>query len=284
MQVTDMMTPRSAVATVSLPGTRADALDRLKELSFSSLPVVTADEDGERFRGLVTRDALIENPDEDQLALLMEESVPTIGPDASVEDLATLIVREDQRRVPVVDGELVGIVTVTDAVRAIATGDVPGETAVEAIATPDVNTTYRGTPLSVAERELFYANEPYAVVLCDEGDMCGIVTAVDVLTVAEVVEGEEATGESIAAQDEEWMWEGIKAVGNRYLPTRNVEIPDEPVAEFMTDDVRSVGTRTTVAEAARLMLEHEFEQVPLVAGDRLIGMVRDVDLLEAIHD
>ena len=112
--------------------------------------------------------------------------------------------------------------------------------------------------------------------------MAGIITAVDVIEVAEVVEGEDDTGESLAGQDDDWMWEGIKAVGNRYLPTRNVEFPDAPVSEFMTADLVTVSQRKPVADVARLMIGNDIEQVPLVSGDELVGIVRDADLLEAI--
>jgi IMP dehydrogenase len=136
--------------------------------------------------------------------------------------------------------------------------------------------------LPVAERELAFARVPYAVVLDDDGGLAGMVTEVDIIDVARVVEGEEDTGESIANQDDEWAWEGIKAVGNRYMPTRNVEIPAEPVEEFMTADLVTVSKRRTAQEAAQEMITHNIEQIPLLSGDSLIGIVRDVDLLEAI--
>ncbi|MFB6129371.1 MAG: CBS domain-containing protein [Salinigranum sp.] len=281
MKVADAMTPRSEVVTVELPGTRDDVLEYLQERGFSSVPVVKSTGDREEYRGLVSREDLIENPDEDQLAVLMCE-VPTTTRDADIEEVARLMVREKARRVPVVDGELEGIVTVTDVIHAIAAGDVAGDTPVSDLATRDVNTTYEGTPLTVAERELFYANVPYAIVLDDGGEMSGILTEVDVLEVARVVEGEADTGESIANEDDEWMWEGIKAVGNRYLPTRNVEIPTEPVRTFMTTDLVTVSRRRTAQEAARLMIQEEIEQLPLLSGDTLTGVVRDVNLLEAL--
>ena len=281
MKVGEAMTPRSEVVTVELPGTRDDVLEYLQERSFSSVPVVKND-DGEQFRGLISRDDLIENPDEDQLALLMRE-VPTTTQDATIEEVAALMVREGTRRVPVVDGELEGIVTVTDVVRAIADGDADGETPVGDLAARDVNTTYVETPLTVAERELYYANVPYAIVLDEEGEMDGVLTEVDIIDVARVVEGEEETGESLANEDDEWMWEGIKAVGNRYLPTRNVEIPAAPVGEFMTADVVTVSANKTAKEAAQTMLRHDIEQIPLVSGDELTGIVRDINLLEALE-
>ena len=281
MHVADAMTPRADVVTVDLPGTRDDALEYLQERGFSSIPVVKQTANGEAYRGLVSRDDLIENPDEDQLALLMRE-VPTTTADTDIVDVAALMLEENARRVPVVDDELVGIITVTDVVRAIARGDIDGETPVASLATNAVNATYHETPLTVAEREIHYANVPYAVVLDDEGDLMGMLTEVDIIEVARVVEGEDDTGESIANQDDEWMWEGIKAVGNRYFPTRNVEIPREPVSTFMTDDLVTVSGRKTAKDVAKLLLSNDIEQVPLIDGGSLAGIVRDVDLLKGV--
>lgn len=301
MKVADAMTPRAELVTVELPGSRDDALEYLQERGFSSVPVVKEEDGSEEFRGLVSREGLIERPDEDQLALLLEE-VPTTTEDASIEELAGLMVREGARRVPVVDsaerssadhssgqgpredGHLEGIVTVTDVIRAIAEGEVAGEAEVGDLAARHVNGVYAGTPLPVAERELHYADEPYAIVLDDDADPCGILTEVDVLDVAEVVEGEERTGDSMAGDDSDWKWESIKAVGNRYLPTRNVEIPAAPVREFMTEDVVTVTKRKTAQDAAQLMIRHDIEQIPLMSGDELSGIVQDIHLVEALDE
>jgi CBS domain-containing protein len=282
MKVGEAMTPRSEVVTVELPGTRDDVLEYLQERSFSSVPVVKNTDGGEQFQGLISRDDLIENPDEDQLAILMRE-VPTTTQGTTIEEVAALMVEEGTRRVPVVDGELEGIVTVTDVVRAIADGDADGDEKVGDIASRDVNTTYIEVPLTVAERELFYANLPYAVVLGEEGEMSGVLTEVDIIEVARVVEGEADTGDSIADDDDDWKWESIKAVGKRYLPTRNVEIPAAPVREFMTGDVVTVSSEKTAKQAAQTMLTDDIEQIPLVSGDELVGIVRDINLLEAIR-
>ncbi|PSP62670.1 signal transduction protein [Halobacteriales archaeon QH_8_67_36] len=281
MNVADAMTPRSEVVTVEVPGIRDDVLEYLQERAFSSVPVIKQTDEGEQFRGLVSRDALIDQPDEDQLALLVEE-VPTITADATIQAAAELMLADGERRVPVVDGRLEGIVTITDVVHAIANGDVDGKTEVGGLARSDINCLYVETPLTVAERELSHAEVPYGVVLDDEGEMTGMVTEVDIIEVARVVEGEDDTGDSIANQDDDWAWEGIKAVSGRYMPTRNVEIPVEAVREFMTDDVITVSKRRTAREAAQLMMEHDIEQIPLVSGDELVGVVRDVDLLEGL--
>ena len=281
MNVADAMTPRSDVVTVELPGTRDDVLEYLQERAFSSVPVIKETDEGEEFRGIVSRDALINHPDEDQLALLTEE-VPTVTADTTIEAVAALMVGENARRIPVVDGRLEGIVTVTDVVRAIATGEVDGDQTVDELARRDVNSVYAGTPLPVAERELDYAEVPYGVVLGEDGDMCGMLTEVDIIDVARVVEGEADTGENMASDDDDWKWESVKAVGGTYMPTRNVEIPSEPVREFMSEDVLTVSKRETARDAAQLMIEHDIEQIPLISGDDLVGIVRDIDLLEGL--
>ena len=282
MNVEDAMTPHQDVVTVELPGTRDDVLEYLQDRAFSSVPVVKHEDGTEVFRGIISRTSLIEQPDEDQLALLAED-VETIGTGATLVDAAHLMADENERRVPVVSGDsLEGIITVTDLVRAIAHGDLDGETAVGDVASREVNSVYSGTPLPVAEREISFAQVPYAVVLDEEADPVGMVTEVDILEVARVVEGEDATGDSIAGEDDDWAWEGIKAVGNRYMPTRNVEIPGEPVEEFMTADLITVSPRRTAQDAAQLMIEHDIEQIPMVSGDQLTGIVQDVDLLEAV--
>jgi IMP dehydrogenase len=281
MNVADVMTPREDLVTVELPGTRDDVLEYLQERAFSSVPVVKPTDEGEQFRGLITRTDLIDNPDEDQLAMLVEE-VPTVESAASIEDLAELMLAEGARRVPVVDGELEGIVTITDVVRAIASGDVEADVPVGDLARRAINCVYEGTPLTVAERELSHADVPYAIVLGEDGDHVGMLTEVDVIDVARVVEGEEDTGGSIASDDDDWKWESVRTVGNSYMPTRNVELPTGPVSEFMTADLVTVSGRRTVQEVAQQMIEYDIEQIPLVSGDELEGVVRDMDLLEAL--
>jgi CBS domain-containing protein len=281
MNVADAMTPRDDLVTVDIPGSRDDVLDYLQNQKFSSVPVTKQTEDGAVYRGIVTRKALIEHPDEDQLALLIEE-VATTTADTDLKSVADLMLREGERRVPVVDGNLEGIITVTDLVHTIATGDLGGDVQVSEVACDEINAVWAGTPLTVAERELSYARDPYGVVLDEVGDLAGMITEVDILDVARVVEGEADTGESIADDDDDWKWESVKAVGNSYMPTRNVELPTSPVREFMTADLVTVNSTRTIQDAAQLMIEHDIEQIPMVSGDQLAGIVRDVDLLEAV--
>jgi len=282
MNVADAMTPRESVVAVSVPGSRDDALEHLRSGEFSSVAVVKKEDGDEVFRGLVSREALIASPDEDQLALLVEDG-PTTSADATLEDLAALMRENEARRVPVVDGDrLEGIITITDVVRAIAEGNADGDTAVGELAIEEINAVYAGAPLGVVERELSLAGVPYGMVLDDEAEVSGIFTEADLIEIAEIVEGEDETGEAVANEDDDWKWEGIKAVGNRYVPTRNVEFPEGVVADFMTEDVVTVSRTKTARDAARAMLSDDIEQLPLVTGGDVAGVVRDMDLLKAL--
>ena len=283
MQVSDVMTPRGDLVTATVPGSREDVLRVLQDRAFSSVPVIKESEDGEVFRGLVSRERLIEEPDEEQLALLLEEIEP-IEPTTDLVALAQHMVRTGARRVPVVDGGLDGIVTITDVVHALANGELAVEDEVGQYAASRINTVFVEATLPAAERCLYYSEEPYAVVLDDEGDITGMLTEVDIVEVAEVVQGSEGWGDSIANEDSEWAWEGIKAIGNRILPTRNVEFPDEHVRAVMSEDVITISGTRSVKEAAQLLIGNDIEQLPVMQGDQLVGIVKDMNLLNAINE
>lgn len=282
MNVEDVMTAREEVVTVEIPGTRDDALEYLQDRAFSSVPALKQTDDGAVYRGIVSRGALIDQPSEDQLALLAEE-IPMVSAPTPLSAVADRMLTDNERRLPVGSGDtLEGIVTITDLVRAIARGE-GAEMTVDSLAGRAINCVYTGTPLTVAERELAFARVPYAVALDDAGELAGMLTEVDVLEVARVVEGEEETGDSIAGQDDEWSWEGIKAVGNRYMPTRNVEIPNGVVSAFMTDDLVTVNSKHSAQDAAQSLIENDIEQVPMLNGGDLAGVVQDIHLLEALR-
>jgi CBS domain-containing protein len=51
------------------------------------------------------------------------------------------------------------------------------------------------------------------------------------------------------------------------------------VAEIMTRDVVAATPEMTVSEVARLMGEHDVSGLPVLDGDRLVGLVTDLDLI-----
>jgi len=53
---------------------------------------------------------------------------------------------------------------------------------------------------------------------------------------------------------------------------------DETVRQVMTDDVLSVQVEAPLSDVRRLLREHAFHHVPVVHGERLVGMLSSVDL------
>jgi len=50
----------------------------------------------------------------------------------------------------------------------------------------------------------------------------------------------------------------------------------------MTADLITVGAARTAREVAKELISSDIEQVPLVSGTEIEGVVRDVDLLEGL--
>jgi acetoin utilization protein AcuB len=58
------------------------------------------------------------------------------------------------------------------------------------------------------------------------------------------------------------------------------------IESFMTRSVYTIGTKSPLAEAHRLMNEHAIRHLPVLEGGRLIGMLsqRDLHLIETLKD
>jgi len=273
-EIRELMTPD--VTTATLPGTREDIIEILREGEISSIPVT---KDGV-YRGLISREELLRDAGEDQLAMLMRE-VSTVEPDATVGECARLMVDEDERRIPAVeDGEVVGIVTLTDIVE--YTAGLGNDEDVGEYIEESVLTVWQETPVRVAVETLTLADESAACVLDDACEMAGIVTETDCIRVAGVEGSTEEIGEGVAGQDDEWMWEGIQATSTQLVPVTRVTFPDEPVSAFMAEDVVTVVRSTDVSDAASIMTEEEVQHLPVTRGGDLVGIVRDIDLLKTL--
>lgn len=57
-----------------------------------------------------------------------------------------------------------------------------------------------------------------------------------------------------------------------------------PITEIMRTNVWTVGPRTPLLEAARIVLDHKFGCLPVVDDGRLVGIVTEVDLIRCLVD
>ena len=57
----------------------------------------------------------------------------------------------------------------------------------------------------------------------------------------------------------------------------------EPVRKYMTESVRTVTATTEVGVAVDLMVEHRFGCLPVLEGDKLVGVITYFDLLKHLR-
>jgi len=264
------------VAYVTLPGTREEIMAICKERYISGVPVV---KEG-KVVGVVTRQDLLRNPDEEQIALLMSRNPITTGPEATIGEAARIILSHRIRRLPVVEEEmLVGIITVADIVRKIAElgykepiGDYIGDKTIA---------IWDGMPLSVAGRIMELAKVKAVPVLSSDLELVGLITDRDLINAAMIEDATEDSDLSLGSDEDEWTWEGMRDTMRLYYSVSKIKLPDKLVGEVMVKEVVTATRNCEVSECAAKMSENKFDQLPVVSTKgKLFGMLLDRDLLK----
>jgi CBS domain-containing protein len=118
-------------------------------------------------------------------------------------------------------------------------------------------------------------------VLRDKGDR--VVTVNPDLTVQELLAtlAEHRIGAAVVSADGATV-EGIVSERDivRRLAEHGAAVLARPVSAIQTTRVHTVGPEADVAEVERLMTEHRFRHVPVVAGGRLAGIVSIGDVVK----
>ncbi len=267
------------VAYVTLPGIREEIMKICKDRHISGVPVVK----GGEVEGVVTRQDLLKNPNERQIALLMSRNPITISPEATIAEAARIILSRRIRRLPVVEGEkLVGIITVADIVMEIAKGgykapigNYMGEKTIA---------IWNEMPLSVAGRIMELGRVKAAPVLNLEFELVGLITDRDLINAA-VIEDETGHSDlSLGADEDAWTWEGMRDTMKLYYGVSKIKLPDKRVSEVMVKEVVTATRNCEVNECAGKMSENKFDQLPVISTrGKLTGMLLDRNLLKVLE-
>ncbi len=143
--------------------------------------------------------------------------------------------------------------------------------------------------MSLADLERFLTEEGLSgAPVVERGRLCGVVTRSDIVKQISV-------GRVLAETALDY-YRDFTGIGG---PVPGDELPDEAereargvaerlrnerVGDAMIDHVISVPPDATVAEAARLMVEHSVHRVLVVDGGRPVGIVTTLDLARLIAD
>lgn len=276
MLVKEIMT--TDVVTITVPGKRKTALEEMRKHNLSGIPVLK--EGTKKIVGFVSLEDLMQHPDEDQLALIMDRNVAVTSPESEIKDTARLMYEQDVKQISVVeDDTLVGLLTLKDVViKGVSRMQIKDKC--EKYMKTRILAVWQETPIPLVAQIMRYSKSLAAVVLNSEGEVVGIVDNADFVRASEIINVLQKTDIQQESEGEEWVWETKSTL---YIGTERLKLPDKPVRELMTSDVITITCGTTVTECARKMKKFSIEQLPVIdAHGALIGIVRDFDLLKAL--
>ena len=266
------------VASATLPGSRDEILKVLKNKHISGVPVIK----DSKVVGIVTRTNLLQNPEEEQLALLMTRNPITISPGSDLQAAARLLLEHRIRRLPVVDeGKLVGLVTVADVVATIADMniDIPIKDYVE----KDVVAIYNETPLPVVARIMELAGVKAVPVLDANLELVGIISDRDVISASIIEDSVEMSDMSAGLDDDAWTWESMRDTMSIYYSVSRIKVPNLIASDIMISEPITATYIASVSDCARKMKRNRIDQVPIINSNRkLQGLLRDHDLLKPL--
>lgn len=268
------------IISVHVPGNRANALEIMRKKKVSGLPVVKNGTN--QLVGVLTRTDLVENPDEEQIALIMTRDIITATPDDSVKTVAEKMIKNNIRRIPIVEeGSLVGLVTASDLVNK-ALWKMEIQDPAEDYMIQNIPTSWEGTPLNVAFEIMRYYRLKVLLGLNNDGKLTGILTETDFIEESEVVSERTVHNTSVGTEGDKWSWDSKSVL---YVIKNHLKFSDKKVKDVENTDLVIVTTKTSVQECANKMRQRNIEQIPVidVEGD-LVGLVRAVDLIKAIND
>ena len=266
------------VVCVEIPGNRDDVLRILKRTGISGVPVLK----GGKLVGIITRKNLLRNAEEMQLGLLMTPDPLTISPDADIRDAAAIMVEYNIRRLPVVeDEELVGILSVSDLVGAVAQmrikDEIKDQYCVHTFA------LWEETPLPLVGRIMEISGFDAIPILNEESQLTGIISERDLIRHSSIEDTVQVSDFSNGTDDDEWTWESIRDMHTISYGISRVQLPDRPVKMAMIREVIAVPQNAEISECALKMKRARVDQLPVINGDkRLISMLFDKELVKVL--
>jgi len=266
------------VVCVEIPGNRDDVLKILKRTGISGVPVIKE----KRVVGIITRKDLLSKSEETQLGLLMTPNPITISPDASLSDAASLMIRHNIRRLPVIENdELVGLISVADLVHAISKMKINEE--VRTLYTSRTYALWEETPLSLVGRVMEISGVDAIPLLKEDGTLTGIISERDLIRNTSIEDGVEVSDFSNGTDDDEWTWESIRDTHTISYGISRIQLPDIPVKGVMVTNVVAVPTNAQISECALKMKRKKVDQLPVINGNkRLAAILFDRNLIRVL--
>src|SRR5271169_896236 len=138
------------------------------------------------------------------------------------------------------------------------------------VMTPHVLSVVPDESVSVAAQLMLQKRISGLPVIDERGDLVGIVSEGDFLRRVETATGRKRP---------RWM-EFLLGPGR--LADEYVKISSRKVRDVMTDEVRTVTQDAPLEDVVRLMERHHIKRIPVVEGQKVVGIVTRANLLHAM--
>ena len=197
----------------------------------------------------------------DEIRTISTEAVDGLSPSATIREAAEKLIETGPGSFPIVaaDNTLTGIVTEYDIMKVLASED--SNTLVSEVMTKNPQVVTPDVPLCKVTR-LMVTHGFRRLPVVKDGFLLGIITATDIMKYL--------GGGRVFADMEQGKADEILMI---------------PVREIMTAaDIKTVTSSTSVADAAKLMLEYGVGVFPVLDGDELSGIVTEFDLVKALAE
>ncbi|MHA1311982.1 MAG: CBS domain-containing protein [Candidatus Helarchaeota archaeon] len=277
MLVKDIM--RTEFQKLYVPGSRDSALELIKKYNLKLIPILK--KDTEKLLGTVSPIELIKNPDEEDLAILMNRNPITIQQDTDIKEAIKLITDTKNRIIVVLDGEqIVGLLTVHLIIKKILAKKNFKDPIKPFVKTGTIS-IWDGTPLQVALYIMQISNITVIPCIDDSGNLSGILSYEELMKESEVIVEEYASSLS-ATEDYEWSWGTADTL---LITKKELQLPDKQVKDVMVKkgQIQVVNELSTIHDCANKMGKFLLDQLPVMnVNDKLLGMIYDIDLIKVL--
>ena len=257
LRVRDVMS--SDPVTASPDDTLGDVLGKMKTREVHEVPVVR----GKAVAGLVTMTGIIRRkalPPSTRVSTVMQPA-PEAGPEDDLPTVAGRMLQGGLRALPVCERKkLLGIVSRTDLVRAIASLEEFADVPVRDVMTPTPQTISEDDPIEHAVRTMQALGERSVPVVDEHRHLVGVVGHRDV--------------SDLFARPKPRQSAGAVSGEKTHLQAQAKGVMRYPVV--------TVGPDATVAQAAALMVKHDISSVIVVDRDEPAGVVTKLDLVTLV--
>ena len=262
MQIKNLMS--EDVITVDKDQNLSDALKLLRKNNVSRLPVVNNKElvgiVSERDIAAKLGSSKYESMPASRLHIssVMVKDVCTVPETMQLGDVAKLMLEKGIGSVPVMcEDKMVGIVSKADFVT-LAVGIAFDKVTVKEIMTKDLVVVSPTDRLIHARRQMMEAHVGRVPVLDDE-ELVGVVTSKDLMRA---------------------FIDFRKNVPEKYQKSQIKEV----LVEYIMSTNPTVTTKdATISEVAKIMMETGYNGLPVVEGDKVVGIITQTDILRLIE-